>query len=137
MVSVDAYKVFVIEDSPLLSRFLVERLHAASITIVGLADNVKDALAGIAETRPDAVIVDLMLRAGTGFDILRNLQKSNGGHHPARMVLTNYSLPPYAAFAKRCGADYFFDKARDINKMVETLDVLKKRALGRRNGSEG
>jgi DNA-binding NarL/FixJ family response regulator len=130
------YQVFVIEDSPLLTRFLVERLRAAEFAIAGQADNAPDGLEGIAETRPDAVIVDLMLRTGTGYDVLRALQKTNGGHHPVKMVLTNFSLPPYEEKAKHYGAGYFFDKATDINLLIETLESLKREA-NRRNGSEG
>ena len=124
----DAYKVFVVEDSPLLTRFLLERLRASEITVVGHADNAEDAISGIAESRPDAVIIDLGLRIGTGFDILRALQKSNGGHHPVRMVLTNNPRPPLESMARRCGADYFFDKAKDINRMVEALEALRREA---------
>ena len=120
----DAYKVFVVEDSPLLTRFLLERLRASEIAVVGHADNAESAISGIAESRPDAVIIDLGLRIGTGFDILRALQMTAADHRPKRMVLTNHTLPSVEAMARRWGADYFFDKAKDINRMVETIESL-------------
>ena len=46
----------------------------------------------IAALRPDAVSIDIELKAGSGFDVLEALAINNDeGNAPLRIVLTNYT----------------------------------------------
>ena len=113
-------KVFLVEDAPLL-RERLEALIAAipGVTSVGHAAGAKEALAGILAQRPDAVVLDLHLTEGTGFDVMRGLRAA--AFAPAIYVLTNYPLEGYRASAERLGARAFFDKSNDIARLRDAL----------------
>lgn len=48
-------------------------LHAEDFQFLGVAKNVKEAVARIKETKPDVVVLDISLPDGTGFDVLETL----------------------------------------------------------------
>lgn len=59
---------------------------------------------------------------GNGIDVLQNIKKSKPA--PIVIMLTNY---PYLQYRKKCmkaGAEYFFDKASEFEKVNEVLENL-------------
>jgi two-component system, OmpR family, response regulator len=128
-------RIFLVEDSEIMSTLLQELLQGNGATIVGHSDSAKIAIADIALVAPDVVIVDIALRQGNGFDVLKSLSgKPAPGKQPAaakppvRIVLTNYTLTSYRTAAKRMGADYFFDKSNEIPEMLRVIRALSRRA---------
>lgn len=114
--------VFLVEDSALLR----ERLEAILAAIPGLqtvghASGAKAAVSGILAARPDAVVLDIHLAEGNGFDVLRGLRAA--AFAPAIYVLTNYPLEGYRKSAERLGARGFFDKSHDIDQLRDALAV--------------
>jgi len=55
-------KILIVEDEQIISLEIWQTLEAAGYDIVGTADNGIDALALVAEDRPDLVLMDIMLR---------------------------------------------------------------------------
>ena len=98
--------------------------------VVGHADDATTAIAEIAALHPDAVVVDIALREGTGLHVLKEIGELPEEDRPARVVLTNFNREWYRDAAKRLGADYFFDKSREIPEM---LDVLRSMMPSRRH----
>ena len=114
------FRVFLVEDSPLL-RSRLEGMIASipGATLAGHAADAESAVRGIREGRPDAVVLDLHLANGNGFDVLRAL-------HPlpatlAVFVLTNFATDAYRAVATRLGARGFFDKSQEFERLKEAL----------------
>jgi DNA-binding NarL/FixJ family response regulator len=91
--------------------------------IVGYSGQAEQAILEIAETAPDAIIVDLMLKSGTGYDVMKALQ-SQRATMPVVIVLTNLTMAPHPGWAKTLGASYFFDKSSEIVKMVRVITEL-------------
>ena len=117
--------VYLVEDSPIILRGLTELIEAAgAATVVGHADTASAAIADIAALHPDAVTVDITLKGGNGFDVLEALAINSEGPMPLRIVLTNYAFGSYRDAAHRLGADYFFDKAKQIPEMLSVLESL-------------
>ena len=113
-------KVFLVENSPLL----LERLRPlisgiAGAELVGEAATAQGALEGIAATGAEAVVLDLHLDKGSGFDVLRRLQESAPG--VAVYVLTSFVTDHYRRAAERFGARGFFDKSREIPALLAAL----------------
>ena len=79
--------------------------------------------------RPDAVIIDIGLRQGSGFDVLKALSVNSVGHRPKRIVLTNHTLDQYRKAAQRWGADYFFDKSKEIPELLRILRDMPPQAI--------
>jgi DNA-binding NarL/FixJ family response regulator len=127
-------RVYVVEDSVILAKRVIELLRGIDVDIAGHADSAAAAISGITETTPDLVIVDIALRHGNGFDVLRSFDNSNG-RHPVAIVLSNYTSRPYKAAARQLGVEYYFDKSTEIFSMLRTVESMAK-SMGLRNGSE-
>jgi DNA-binding NarL/FixJ family response regulator len=113
-------KVFLVEDAPLLR----ERLEALIASIpgsrtVGHAAGAQDAVRGILAESPDAVVLDIHLAEGNGFDVLRALRAA--GFAAAVYVLTNFPTEPYRRKAESLGARGFFDKSSEFDRLREAL----------------
>jgi CheY-like chemotaxis protein len=127
-------RVYLVEDSPIITKLLRELIGGIGATIVGVADGATAAIADIPRRRPDVVLIDIVLREGSGFDVLKALRNRFGDKGPARIVLTNYTLDGYRATARRLGAEHFFDKSVQIHEMLGTLRGMSHSA-DKSNGS--
>lgn len=121
-------RILLIEDSALLAARLTELLrHVPDVDVIGTLDNEAGALDCMASEDPDVVILDLHLRTGSGFGVLRHLHAAG---RPKVIVLTNFDLPAYRREAESLGADAFLDKARDYSRLPALLcDLASRRAV--------
>ena len=116
-------KVFIADDSQVIR----ERLSALLSDIEGIEviGEAKDGLEGrdaILKQKPDVVILDLRMPWRNGLDMLRDIKESNPDIKV--IILTNY---PYPQYRRRCmeeGADYFFNKSSEFEKVPEVLAKL-------------
>jgi DNA-binding NarL/FixJ family response regulator len=125
--AVAEYKVFLVEDSPML-RTRVEAMLGSipGAAMVGHADGAQQAIEAILAARPDAVVLDLHLKEGNGFDVLRAVSKS--APHIAFYVLTNHPAEGYRLAAERLGARGFFDKSHEFERLREALAAAAAKA---------
>lgn len=117
-------RVVLVEDSPIIRERLIESLTATGrIEVVGHADSETSAVATLAAGSWDAVILDLQLKQGTGLGVLKAL--ANGRPAGAKViVLTNYAIPQYRDRSLALGADYFFDKSREYDRVRNVLEEM-------------
>jgi DNA-binding NarL/FixJ family response regulator len=113
-------KVFLVEDSPVV----LERLEALLASIEGAASaghasRADEAIRAILDTRPDAVVIDLKLAEGSGFDVLRAVHER--APEIDLYMLSNFSGEPYRRLAARLGARAFFDKSTEFERVREAL----------------
>ncbi len=115
-------KVFIADDSEILCERLIELLAGLpKVEVIGCAHDAEGAIKAINECAPDVVILDIRMPGGSGIDVLQHIKK---GNIPIVIVLTNY---PYPQYRKRClsaGADYFFDKSTEFDKLPGVFKVL-------------
>jgi DNA-binding NarL/FixJ family response regulator len=114
-----SFKVFLVEDSPLLRTRLEAMLSSVGAAVVGHAAGAQAAIGAILRARPDAVVLDLHLEEGNGFDVMKALQKSAAGI-PV-YVLTNFPSEPHRRKAAGLGARGFFDKSGELDKLGAAL----------------
>jgi DNA-binding NarL/FixJ family response regulator len=113
-------RVYVVEDAPLVRERLIEMLDATPGTqVIGAAERADEAIRDILERHPDVVLLDLRLAQGNGLDVLRAV-------HPAApeitfYMLTSFAFEPYRQLAARLGAQDFFDKARDFERVRDII----------------
>lgn len=116
-------KLLLVEDSRVLADRLIELIdQTAEVELVAQVDNERDASALLRDHPIDVVILDLQLRQGTGFGVLKSLPRT--GHRPRVIVLTNFDLPAYRREATELGADYFLDKSREYHRVPEILETM-------------
>jgi DNA-binding NarL/FixJ family response regulator len=118
--------VFIVDDSKIVVEKLTAMLSGIDgVECVGHAKNAVDAIRSIVEMKPDVVILDIRLNGGgNGMDVLAQIKKENPP--PVVIMLTNYPYPQHQEKCQALGADYFFDKVTDIEKLYETFDKLLK-----------
>ena len=116
-------KTFIVEDSGLVTAYLVEMLKGTGrVEIVGTATNPADAIARITGSSPEIVILDLRLSGGSGLEVLRKVKSEP--RSPVVIVLSNYASSEYRERCRDLGADYFFDKAFEFDRVAEVLRAL-------------
>ncbi len=113
-------KVLLIEDSVVLAERMADDLREIpEIQLVGTVDSEVEAIAAMDRQRIDVVLMDLQLRQGTGFGVLRAVRRME--HKPRIVILTNYDLPEYKSAAAQLGVVDFLDKARDFERLPAVL----------------
>ena len=120
--------VYLVEDSEIMATLLKELLEGNGASIVGRADSARTAIADVARVRPDVVIVDIALRQGNGFDVLKAISGDAAAQRPLLVVLTNYTLKSYRSAAARLGADLFLDKSNEIPELLRVVRTLYRNA---------
>ena len=103
---------------------LRERLEAMlraipGATVTGQATEADDAIQAILADPPDAVVLDIQLAKGSGFDVLRAVRERAPGVE--FYVLTNFANDAYRAAAARLGAKGFFDKSNELEQLRKAL----------------
>jgi DNA-binding NarL/FixJ family response regulator len=116
-------KVFIADDSIVLRERLLEMLREIpGVEILGCAQDGLHAINSIRALRPDAVVLDIQMPCGTGLDVLKNIKHDGDG--PIAIVFTNFPYPQYQKRAFEHGADYFFDKTTEFEKLQELFGQL-------------
>lgn len=113
-------RLFIADDSEILRERLVEILsEIEGVDIVGEEGDATRVLESVEKLEPDLVILDIQMPGGNGILILEAIKKR--GKPPLIVMFTNY---PYLQYRKRCldaGADYFFYKATEFEKLIEVI----------------
>ncbi|MFW6057167.1 MAG: response regulator [Chloroflexota bacterium] len=116
-------RVYVVDDSSLVRERLVALLDAVEgVSVVGTADNAEAGIAGIAELKPDAAILDIRMPEGSGISVLEAIKLQENS--PVVIMLTNYPYPQYRRRCLDAGADYFFDKSSEFHKVTDVLTQM-------------
>ena len=130
-------KLFIVDDSEIV----IERLktmvsEVKEIEIIGQATNPFDAINGIRTLHPDAVILDLQMPGGSGIGVLLSVKRDHSA--PVVLVLTNYPYPQYRKKCMEAGADFFFDKSTEFERVPEVLNrLIQNSALRARKIDQG
>ena len=118
-------RVLLVEDSSKLQERLRETVDGLpGVELAGTVDTETAAVEAIRRERCDAVILDLHLRRGTGFGVLREVARHASGA-PAVVVFTNYDLPEYRRMALSLGVRHFLDTAREYERLPDILEELR------------
>ena len=104
---------------------LAERLTESiaqlpAFELIDVVDTEARALQIIQHRPVDIVLLDLQLKQGTGFGVLRTLAQL--ARRPQVVVLTNHDLPEYHTAALALGVTVFLDKARAFHRLPEILN---------------
>ncbi len=113
-------RVFIVESSPLLLERLEGMLAAIEgVHNVGHASGADEAVHEILDLHPHAVVLDVRLTQGTGFDVVRALRKQ--APEIAVYMLSNFATEPYRRLAAHLGVAGFFDKTTQFEHVCEAL----------------
>jgi len=113
-------RLFIGDDSEILRERLIDILSdIEGVEIIGQAGDVESVLRSIKQLEPDLVILDIQIPGGNGIVALENIKKR--ARPPIVIMFTNY---PYLQYRKKCielGADFFFYKSTEFEKLIKVV----------------
>ena len=116
-------RILIADDSELLRVRLVDMLsEIEGIEIIGQAQDSLDAIESIAKLDPHVVILDIRMPQGNGIKVLETIKKNL--QSPKVIIFTNYPYPQYRKRYMDAGADFFFDKSTEFEKLIDTVKYL-------------
>jgi DNA-binding NarL/FixJ family response regulator len=123
-------RLFIADDHAAFSERLANMLkQIKGVEIIGQAENASQAIDTICAVKPEVVILDIHMPPGPGgFEVLRTIKERQPGS--VVIMLTAFPSEEYRQRSIGMGADYFFDKSRDLRSM---LSVIKTLAVGHKN----
>ena len=113
---------YLVEDSAVIRERLVPMLDAlADVQVLGTAETEADAVRWLAGHDCDVVLIDLLLRQGSGFGVLKRLQAEGASNGALRVVITNQATPEARRRCAELGAAAVFDKSRELDELFDFL----------------
>jgi DNA-binding NarL/FixJ family response regulator len=123
MIAATRKPVFIVDDSPVVRDRLVTLIsELPNVEIVGQADIAFEAIHSIRQLRPSVVVLDISMPGGSGMYVLETIKKDQPG--PVVIMLTNFAHDQYRQKCLQLGADYFFDKSTEFERVTEVLRRL-------------
>jgi two-component system LytT family response regulator len=115
-------RVIIIEDEKNAQEALINLLHLIDpkINVVGIAENVLNAVAIIKKAKPDIVFLDIHLKNGTGFDVLEKINDFSG-----KIIFTT-AHEKYAIKAFKYSAFDYILKPVNPNELRVAISEIKK-----------
>ena len=125
MVEGSAARVLVADDHPLFVQALTAALVADGYEVVGVAVRHDEVLDLVAQTRPDAVLLDLNMPGGDGYSCLQQLRTQ----HPAVavVVVSGADASVAASEVLKLGAAGFIGKTVSVREFAHALRIMLRR----------
>jgi DNA-binding NarL/FixJ family response regulator len=115
--------VFIVDDSAVVRERLARLIaELPGVDIVGQADIAFEALNAIRKLKPGVVVLDISMPGSSGLYVLETLKREQ--FCPLVIMLTNFSHDQYRRKCLQLGADYFFDKTSEFEKVIDVLRNL-------------
>lgn len=112
--------VLIVEDSVIIrARLRALLAEQDAIHVVAEAAEAGEAIKQFGLSTPEAVVLDLQLRQSSGLDVLRHIRRT--GAQCLVIMLTNHVQPEFRQACQQHGADYFFHKATEFERVAEVL----------------
>jgi DNA-binding NarL/FixJ family response regulator len=116
-------RVLIVDDHPLVREGLAARIGSQrDLEVCGEAADVDGALALLDETRPDLMIVDLMLKSGHGLDLINKASRREPP--PKMLVLSAHDESMFAARVIRAGAHGYVNKQEAQDKVLDAIAAV-------------
>jgi DNA-binding NarL/FixJ family response regulator len=116
-------KVLIVEDSPMVSLRIREMLsQVEEVSHIDEAISSSEAMSIFDSRVPDVVLLDINLPGKSGIEILKDIKQKYLSTYV--IMLTNCSEASTRQLCKELGADYFFDKSAEFDKVPEALAFI-------------
>ncbi len=118
-------KIYIADDSAPVADMLTELLTATGrVEIVGIGDSEAGSIEAIARMRPDAVVLDMQLKSGSGANVIRAVRARPELAAMRLIVVSNHTSPQLKAGCLELGADDYFDKVKELPMLMQRIDEL-------------
>lgn len=123
--------VVIVDDNPMILNTLDEVISSeAGLSVIGRADNGKDAIDMIKDTQPDVVLLDLVMPQMDGITVVENIKKKTSMlKNPAFIILSAVGGEQMTEEVFQAGANYFLMKPFDKDILVNKIRRIGKRPV--------
>lgn len=117
-------KVILVDDHPILRMGLRSVVDEhADFTVCGEATNAADALALVAELKPEIAVIDITLKSSSGLELTARLREQSP--QLKVLIVSMYDAELYAERALKAGAMGYMMKREAPAKLIEALECLR------------
>ena len=113
-------KTLIVDDHAVVRHGLKSAIESHGYEVVAVAGSINEAQAFMAKTNPHAIIVDINLPDGSGFELVAWSRRVSP--NTAIVVLTLNDSEDYVRAAKRAGANAFIVKSAPLSDLIAALD---------------
>jgi DNA-binding NarL/FixJ family response regulator len=118
-------KVVIADDSRPVAEMLRELLtDPGRVEVIGVADTEANTMEAIRGLAPDAVVLDLSLRTGSGTDVIRAVRSDPSVASTRLIVTSNHTSPQLRAGCMELGADGYYDKVKELEGLAARVRAL-------------
>ena len=115
-------RVLICEDEPALRELM--RVALVGDYVFEEASTVAEAIVLADRFRPDVALVDVMMPAGSGLDIIEHIRGEPLLRHTRTVVVSAFTDEADRQRAERSGADAFLPKPFDPDELSDTVRSL-------------
>jgi len=126
-------RILVVDDSPTQAR-LLEHILAGEGYLASVARNGREAVDLISVNKPDLVISDILMPEMDGFELCRQIRKTEEINSIPIILLTNLNDPTDVLRSLEAGANYFISKPYNKEHLLSRVDRI---LLGKRQSRAG
>jgi DNA-binding NarL/FixJ family response regulator len=113
-------RVFIVDDHPLVREWLTTLIgQQTDLIVCGEASTGAEAMQSVAASKPEVVIVDIMLKDSSGIELIKDLKRTSPGL--VVLVLSMHEESHYAERALRAGAKGYIMKREATKKIIEAI----------------
>jgi DNA-binding NarL/FixJ family response regulator len=121
--NMNVMRIILADDSSLILDRLNEMVgRYKQVEIVRSCNNGIDTLEALRTLKPDLAIVDIKMPGLSGLEVLNEIRKED--KKLKFIILTFYSSDYHKQMAIQAGADYFFNKVDDFEKVSLLVEEL-------------
>jgi DNA-binding NarL/FixJ family response regulator len=112
--------ILLVEDSLLIIERIIGMLgELDNVKLIVHAANYRESIRMMNEVSADVVLLDLNLPDKSGIELLQVIKTTQPKMKV--IVLTNHATASYREICTGMGADYFFDKSSDFDKIPDVI----------------
>ena len=121
--SINAIRVLIVDDHPVVRFGLRTMLDSEdNISVVGVAESAREAIAQVQKSSPDVVLMDLRMPEMEGFNAITELRRVDPNLRI--LVLTNYDADEYIFRAIQAGAMGYLLKSTPQEELVRAVEMI-------------
>jgi DNA-binding response OmpR family regulator len=119
--------ILLVEDEPLLGNLLRQRFEKEGMTVILNRDG-EEALKTLRETKPDLILLDIILPKISGFELMETLKADPQLERAPIIIISNLGQESDMARGQALGAVQYFVKAKvSIEELVEHVKAFLKK----------
>lgn len=131
-------RVIVADDNEELRQNMVEHLSMREhIKVVAEAGTGMEALRLVVETKPDVLLLDMIMPNTDGFGVLQHMQGMPLAHKPKVIAVTALGRDDFVRRAVALGVSYYMIKPVDMDMLTQRIyDVAQEEEISRADGEQ-